>query len=732
MAVKLNRKGYEHARKLIEQGKVDRDSSWSFSTEDEDKILGDNNWSEYAKWFLAVDDDYDADTKAHYKFPYGKNGKVYRRGVIAAKQRAAQHGYSEIEKAADRLLQLIDKDERSSELEARIRSHVEGRLFTRNFPVSAVVDEEARTVQLSFSSEARVPRWYGDEILLHREGAVDFTPLLEAGSVLRNHDVDQPVGVPLKVWLDTAERKGRAIVHFPEGIEASEQAFREVKAGLIRGVSVGYRILEYRYLDEGESWEEFTGPALVATRWQVAEISLTPVPADATVGVGRSEDLSGGEKMPEKKETLNLEEALRKERERVDEIRRLFRDFRDYIDDADALESRFITEGTPVDEVRKVVLEAVAKKRQPVGPSIQVLEDERDKFRTVAADALLLRAGWKPEKEGTGLEDFASMTLLRLAEECLVRAGIPRPTNKMELVRRAFTETTSDFPHILMDAVNKALQQAYRQVPETYTKWTREVSVSDFKKRYVVRLGSFADLELVPEGGEFKEKTFSDEAEEYSIATYGAIFSITRQAIINDDLDAFSRIPRLMGAAAKRTIERTVYGVLVKNPTMGDGKPLFSTAHRNVASTAGTINDTTLKEMRTLMGKQKDPDGNLIYIRPGYIIVPPALYTDAAIWMKSTVYPGKSNNQPNIWQNWAEVIETPYISADAGGSDTAWYVVADPNYVDTVEVAFLNGQKEPTVETERGFEVDGMRFKVRIDFGAAPIDWRGLYKNPGA
>ena len=245
-----------------------------------------------------------------------------------------------------------------------------------------------------------------------------------------------------------------------------------------------------------------------------------------------------------------------------------------------------------------------------------------------------------------------------------------------------------------------------------------------------MRLGSFADLELVPEGGEFKEKTISEEKEEYSIATYGAIFSITRQTIINDDLDAFSRIPAHLGRAAKRTIEKTVYSILNNNPVMGDGKPLFSSQHGNLA-TGADINEDSLNEMRKLMGSQKDPDGNLIYLRPGYLIVPPSLATTAALWMKSTYLPG-NGHVTNIWQGWADIIETPYVSADAGGSDTAWYVIADPKLIDTVEVAFLDGKSEPDLETERGFDVDGIRFKVRIDFGAAPVDWRGMFKNPGA
>jgi len=745
MAVKLNRKGYNHARDLIEQGKVDLTSGWSFSTEDENKILGDDNWDEYAKWFLAVDDEYDPDTKAHYKFPYGKNGKVYRRGVIAAKQRAAQQGYTEIEEAADRLLKMIDEKygkDKKEEKDIKLREAFLKEVLRRSFSVETrAIDEENRTVELSFSSEAPVERWYGREYLLHEEGAVDLTPLVNAGSVLRNHDPDQIVAKPVRVWIDPETKKGRAIIQFGT-TDLAERTFQEVREGLLRGVSVGYRIKEYRWLEEDEVWERFEGPGIVATRWDVLEISLVSVPADHTVGVGRSAKTNeGGNAMPEKTQeqvpeerepqpsTPDPAEVLKQERERVRAIRELGRQF-----NLDELANKLIDEGVSLEEARAKFLEELAQRKQPVGPSVSahVVEDERDKIRAAAVDGIRLRAGWKIEKPAEGAERFRGMTLERLAEYCLRKAGVnTEGLTRVQLVQRAFSHSTSDFPNILMDAVNKSLLDAYREVPTTYRQWTRVVSASDFKKKYVVRLGSFSELGLVPEGAEFKEKTVSEEKEEYSIATYGALFSITRQAIINDDLDAFSRIPQQLGRAARRTIEKTVYGILNSNPNMSDGNPLFSSAHNNVG-TAGAISNTTLKEIRKLMGQQKDPDGNLIYLRPGYIIVPPAIATDAMEWMNSTFFPGKSNNQQNIWKGWADVIETPYVSADAGGSDTAWYVIADPMLIDTVEVAFLDGQEEPTIETERGFGVDGVRFKVRLDFGAAPIDWRGMYKNPGA
>lgn len=116
MAMKLNQAAFNHAKRLIRDGNVDMESDWGEarpSAGDENRFLEqhDQNWDEYAKWFLALDTD-DKDGKGHYNFPYGDFKQIHRQGVIAAKQRAAQYDYTEIEKAADELLDLIDKQKK--------------------------------------------------------------------------------------------------------------------------------------------------------------------------------------------------------------------------------------------------------------------------------------------------------------------------------------------------------------------------------------------------------------------------------------------------------------------------------------------------------------------------------------------------------------------------------------------------------------------------------------------
>jgi len=106
----LNSKGLAHAKALIRAGKVDSTSSWSFSAADGNKILGDNDWSEYRKWFLGIDPTKDSETRQYYKYPFGKNGKVYRSAVRAIRTRAAQQGATEVFNAAGSLMDMLNKD----------------------------------------------------------------------------------------------------------------------------------------------------------------------------------------------------------------------------------------------------------------------------------------------------------------------------------------------------------------------------------------------------------------------------------------------------------------------------------------------------------------------------------------------------------------------------------------------------------------------------------------------
>lgn len=156
---------------------------------------------------------------------------------------------------------------------------------------------------LSFSSEEPYERWWGVEVLSHAEGAMDLTRLNSIGCVLYNHNRDKVIGKVLRAWVEND--RGNAEIEFDDDAE-SEVIYQKVKSGTLKGVSVGYRVNNWEEVmaNKKSSDGRFDGPCDIAIRWEPFEISIVSVPADPTVGVGRSHE------EPEVKEPVAEEKGV--------------------------------------------------------------------------------------------------------------------------------------------------------------------------------------------------------------------------------------------------------------------------------------------------------------------------------------------------------------------------------------------------------------------------------------
>lgn len=289
---------------------------------------------------------------------------------------------------------------------------------------------------------------------------------------------------------------------------------------------------------------------------------------------------------------------------------------------------------------------------------------------------------------------------------------------------------TSDFANVLSNIANKAMLRGYAEAEETFQQWTATGTLTDFKPTPRVDTGLFDTLPEVAEGAEYSYGTIGDRGEVIQLATYGKMFPITRQAIINDDIGAFTRVPSKMGAAAIRTVGNLVYAVLTANAALSDGVALFHATHKNLG-TAAAISTASLDKMRTAMATQRDPDEKTqaLNIRPAYLLVPVALEGLGRSVIDAEYDSAAGDKQlPNSVRNMATVVSDARLDI---ASTTAWYGSANPNAVDTIEVDYLDGNSQPYLESRDGWNVDGVEFKVRIDAGVKALDFRGLYKNPG-
>ncbi|HHA2858117.1 peptidase [Stenotrophomonas maltophilia] len=379
--------------------------------------------------------------------------------------------------------------------------------------------------------------------------------------------------------------------------------------------------------------------------------------------------------------------------------------------------------------VGKHILTLLAQGAAPLNGNAGVVAggDQRDLTRAAMINAIQARAG---TAKADAQNPYRGHSMSELARECVVQAGVnTRGMDKMEIVGLAFTHSTSDFPGLLGDAARKAVLQGYEEVDTPIEDFTSPVSVPDFKPTTLVGLGAFSNLLPVPEGGEYKYGTFSEQSQAIELVTYGRLFSITRQAIINDDLGVFSEVPRKMGRAARRTIVAAVWKLITSNPVLKDGKTLFHADHGNLL-TAAAISTTSVDAMRVAMGKQKDSDGNIIRVPLKDLLTPLALGGLARTVRDSQTEVSGSKNltTPNIVKGTFDVIDDGHLDDD---SATAWYGVADPTYIDAIVIAYLNGNKTPYLEQHEGFTVDGVAWKVRLDAQPGIADYRGIYKNPG-
>lgn len=635
------------------------------------------------------------------------------------------------------------------------------------------INEEARTVELSFSSEAPYERYFGSEILNHDPESIDMSRLQEVGVLLFSHGRDakygrMPIGSVEKVWLDSSERKARAIVKFDDD-EDSDRVFKKVLKGIIKGVSVGYSVSSWEEVKAGKASANgrFTGPAYVALKWQPFEISVEPTPADPSVGVGRShnnegedEEMrikqmlamaaqrlmlapdtgagAGGSLTPEGGErgavppaapaAINPEtlkrQATEAERSRVAGINELCRDFSM---DAD----EFIRDGSSLEVVKDAVLTKQRENRAPHPSGIEFGAEDQDKFRSAASDALLMRAGRSVVKPAAGAPELRSMRLRDLAVECLQRAGI-QGAHRMgdeDLLRRALSPDTT-FQSIISNAANKTLSQAYQEAPTTFQYWTGKGSNSDFKAAEHYRISEAGNLEHTPQNGLIPYDTaMKDEKVTKAVLTYSKRWGFTREAFINDDLSVLGRVPAAYVISAKRGVNKLVYKMLASNPVIFDGKTLFSAEHNNLG-TGGKVNTETMSEGRRMMRTQKGIRNEAVLnIAPKFMLVPAEQETNTAQYIRSEADPdGKHSGVTNVFRNSLDIIVDAELDQY---SALAWYLAADPNIADTIEVTYLRGQEEPTLETDIAFDRLGMDFRIYFDYGVTVLDSRGLFKNPG-
>jgi hypothetical protein len=597
------------------------------------------------------------------------------------------------------------------------------------------IDADSRSVEITFTTGAPVERYDWNtgrrflEVLSLAPGHVRLdrlnagAPLLDAHS---GYSVASVLGAVEPGSARIAKGEGRARVRFSKR-EAVRDVWGDVADGILRSVSVGYRVHAWAPEEAGAAGKL---PTRKAIDWEPFEVSLVPIAADAAAAVreGRMENET----------TTAAPGAVEQERERAAGILTACRTAR-----LPELADELVREGVSLAAAQSRIFEAMAARdgddlgpgRVPSGApgghssrSLDVAED----FRQAAADALLLQAGIAPGTMHPGARDVDA-SVVAIARTCVGRAGrTVRGSSPDTLVRAAMT--TSDFPSILENALSKSIRQGYESEPASHRAWVRVQPVRDFRSNRRPILGSAPALLEVLEHGEYTAGAMDDDLASYAVTKSGRIVSLTWETIVNDDLGAFLRVQPALGQAARRREADLVYENFTANAgagvTMQDSVALFhSGSHGNVTGAHAALDATALGEARSLMRMQEALGGGFMSLVPRFLIVAPSheqageVLLAASSRVRFGTVDEATEGRP-AWLSSLDLVVEPRLA----GLDAA-YLAAGNDQIDTIELGLLEANLNgPMIEQRQEFVIDIIAWKCRHVAGAKALDWRGLVK----
>lgn len=632
---------------------------------------------------------------------------------------------------------------------------------------------DTRTVELVWSTGARVRRtdWRSGqpfiEELAMTEEAVDLARLNGGAPLLNTHgqyDLRDVIGVVERAWIMNGE--GRAQVRFSARDEV-QPILNDVRDGILRNVSVGYQVAS-------EDWQESRGPddVLVRTakKWTPFEISLVPIPADASAQVrasgaattaeGNNAPRREGESMADTTvpaaeqardnnvasaaQVVDVSAVRTQERARIESLEEPARLARSQgLDETqvNALKARAISGDHDAAWLRAELFGAIvaADEARPAlkpGPVSQFGRSYEDPANIVEAMATAIAARHMPavaSKAGEGQwRNFAGLRpsdmLIELAQ---ARGERVSSRDREKLIARAF-HTSSDFPLLLANAGNKMLEAGYALASPSYRTFFARRRFNDFKAHSFLTAGDFPSLQALGESGEIKRGTVSEKREQITAQPYGRSVAVTRQMLVNDDLGAFTDFGTMIGRRIADWENATAYGVM--NTASGDGPTLTEGSaavfaaggtRNNKAGTASAVTAVALGLGFNAIKAQSSLDGLKLNIEPRYLVCSPIQEFVAAQFASSTVVPSAPGNV-NVFADRFEVV------SDANIPNNRWYLFADPAAAPVYVYGYVGDNEVPQVRVGQPMGVDGTVVEVIHDFAVGAMDFRGGFFNAGA
>lgn len=563
--------------------------------------------------------------------------------------------------------------------------------------------------------------------------------------ILMNHD-------PLKIVGHTSSVKVVGGSLFVDGVisgtgEAAQEVVGASKNGFPWQASIGASVKKTEFIEEGEKAEangqSFDGPVYIIRQCNLGEISFCALGADdatsVTVAASAVQHIQGEQTMEQEKTAPVTPEvdaikasrdAMVAEVKRQGEIVKLAGKYPE-------IQASAISEGWSMEKtelaVSKKDLEAL-KASRPAAPSVNsgsapvtrdVIECAFNMTAGISETELVkefgeqtVSASRKQFKRGLGLQETI-IEAARLGGKNLTAHDMKDGS----VIRAAFS--SADITTLVGNAMNKRLMVAYNGQENKVDMLSQVVETRDFKSFTSCRLNETGDYEVVAPGAPILSGALEEETASNQLKTYGQLIKITRENMINDDLGALMAVPERLGIRAQAAKLKAWGAALIASSK-------FSSGNANLI-TGSALGITTLSTAEKTMMELKDAAGDYLQLSAKFLVVPPALVATARQLVKSAlIVTGENATKGDANPNYgvAEVVAIPNISAGVtSGSDTTWYLFANPAEAAFMQIAYLTGRRAPVIEAiDLSGEYLGVAWRSYFDFGIADIDKRGVIK----
>jgi len=614
---------------------------------------------------------------------------------------------------------------------------------------------ETRTVDLVLSSGARVRRWGIFEELSIGPEAVDLSRAATGQVRLLDSHRQESIGDILGSISDVRFEGGLLVgrATFAD-TEAGRRAEAMVERGEVPGVSMGYRVLTWtlsQVENDVEVWR--------ADRWELLEVSLVSVPADPAARVRAAVPASQQEIDDMRRNAPSAESPaptpvtapapeqvraapaptpapapdLAAERTRSASIAALGAQHGLPAD----LVQRGLAEGMSLEQFRAAAFDQLAARHAPAS-HVRIERDETETRRLGMQDALSRAflpnapAGDVPE----ATRPFMGRSIVSLAAERLGERHVPENfAGRSDLIQRAM-HTTSDFPILLENALNRGLGASYDLAPQTYREIAVREDFNDFRPHDTVTIGDFPLLQPIAEAGKIQFGSVGEKKETVSVVPYAIGLAISRQLMVNDSLGGIARVLASYGQSVALFEERTFYAMKALNsgagPTLLEGAAAMFTVGRTNLAASGTAitvasvgaGRAAMRGYRSLPAKAGETGNELLYNAPRILLVGPAKETEAEQFLTSITPNTNANAVPASMRSLR-----PVVSQMITGN--AWELYTEPSVRSNFRWGLLNGYTAPRIRIEDPFGTQGTQLSVEHDFGCGGIEWRAGYRNPG-